>query len=106
MSGRGPRDCRGCGFYLSHSCSRLIAYSRFPSSIMSSVVLGTTQNAYLKLSDAISNVFHCSQHYSRKATTLGSVKMSIDGLFDPVVNLFLFLFYFFFFCANSSKNSI
>jgi len=96
MSGRGPRDCRGRGFYLSHSCSRLIAYCRFPSSIMSSVILGTTQNAYLKLSDAISNVFHCSQHYSCKATTLGSVKMSINGLFDPVVNLFFFFVLFLF----------
>ena len=90
MSGRGPRGCRGRGFYLSRSCSRLIAYSRFPSPLMGSVVLGTTQNAYLELSDAISNVFHRSQRYSRKATTLGSVKMAIDGLSDPVVNLFLF----------------
>ena len=57
---------------------------------MGSIVLGTTQNAYLELSDAISNVFHRSQRYSRKATTLGSVKMAIDGLSDPVVNLFLF----------------
>jgi len=87
MSGRGPRGCRGRGFYLSHSCSRLIAYSRFPSSIMGSVVLGTTQNAYFELSDAISNIFYHSQCYSHKATTLGSVKMFIDGLSDPVVNL-------------------
>ena len=106
MSGRGPRGCRGCGFYLSRSCSCLIAYSRFPSPLMGSVVLGTTQNAYLELSNAISNVFHHSQHYSHKATTLGSVKMAIDGLSDPVVNLFFSLCYFFFFCAHSFRNSI
>jgi len=73
---------------------------------MGSVILGTTQNAYLKLSDAISNVFHNSQCYSHKATTLGSVKMAIDGLLDPIVNLFFSLCYFFFFCAHSSRNSI
>jgi len=106
MSGRGPRGCRGCGFYLSCSCSHLIAYPRFPSSIMGSVVLGTTQNAYLELSDAISNIFHCSQCYSHKATTLRSVKMSINGLSDPVVNLFFSSFYFFLFCAHSSRNFI
>jgi len=54
---------------------------------MGSVVLGTTQNAYFELSDAISNIFYHSQCYSHKAMTLGSVKMSIDGLSDPVVNL-------------------
>jgi len=106
MSGRGPRGCRGCGFYLSCSYSRLITYSGFPSPLMGSVVLGTTQNAYLELADAISNVFHRSQRYSRKATTLGSVKMAIDSLSDPVVNLFFSLCYFFFFCAYSSRNSI
>ena len=73
---------------------------------MGSVVLSTTQNAYLELSDAISNVFYCSQHYSRKAMTLGSVKMAIDDLSDPVVNLFFSLCYFFFVCAHSSRNSI
>ena len=106
MSGRGPRGCRGRGFYLSRSCSRLIAYSRFSSPLMGSVVLGTTQNAYLELSDAISNVFHHSQHYSRKATTLESVKMAIDGLSDPIVNLFFSSCYFFFLCAHSFRNSI
>jgi len=106
MSSRGPRGCRGHDFYLSHSCSHPIAYFRFSSSIMGSVVLGTTQNAYLELFDAISNVFHHSQCYSRKVTTLGSVKMAIDSLFDPVVNLFFSSCYFFFFCAHSSRNSI
>jgi len=69
---------------------------------MGSVILGTTQNAYLELSDAISNIFHCSQRYSHKAMTLGA----IDSLSDPIVNLFFSSCYFFFFCAHSSRNSI
>jgi len=73
---------------------------------MGSVVLGTTQNAYFELSDAISNVFHHSQRYSSKAMTLRSIKMAIDGLSNPIVNLFFSSCYFFFFCAHSSKNFI
>ena len=106
MSGRKHRGCSGHGFYLSHSCSHLIAYSRSSSSIIGSIILGITQNAYLELSDAIFNVLHCRQHYSCKAMTLGSVKMAIDGLLDPIINLFFSLCYFFFFCAHSSRNSI
>jgi len=106
MSSRGPIGCKGCGFYLSCSCSCLITYSRSSSPIMGSIVLGTTQNAYLELSNAISNIFYYSQCYSHKAMTLGSVKIAIDGLSDPIVNFFFSLCYFFFFCAYSSRNSI
>jgi len=59
---------------------------------MVSSVTGETRNAFLELSDAVSNIFHRSQHYSRHKTTLGSLKMAIDSLAKPAVSiLFPFL---------------
>jgi len=55
-------------------------------------VTGETHNAFLELSDAVSNIFHHSQCYSHHETTLGSLKMAIDNLAKPTVSiLFLFL---------------
>ena len=65
--------------YLIHSHPASV----FP--IMGPSVFGTTQNAFLELSDAISNVYHRGQHYSCQATTLGSVKIAVDGLSEPLV---------------------
>jgi len=63
------------------------------TSIASSVT-GKTHNAFLELSNAVSNVFHHSQHYARHETTLGSLKMAIDSLAEPTVSiLFLFLLF-------------
>jgi len=59
---------------------------------MVSLVTGKTHNAFLELSDTVSNVFHCSQCYSHYETTLGSLKMAIDSLAKPAVSiLFPFL---------------
>ena len=52
---------------------------------MGPFVFGTTQNAFLELSDAISNVYYHGQRYSRQATTLGSVKIAVNGLSEPLV---------------------
>jgi len=61
---------------------------------MASSVTGETHNAFLELSDAVSNVFHCSQHYAHHETTLGSLKMAIDSLAKPAVSiLFPFLLF-------------
>jgi len=59
---------------------------------MVSLVTGKTHNAFLELSNAVSNVFHHSQCYSRHETTLGSLKIAIDSLAELAVSiLFLFL---------------
>jgi len=59
---------------------------------MASLVTGETHNAFLELSDAVSNVFHHNQYYSHHETTLGSFKIAINSLAKPVVSiLFLFL---------------
>jgi len=61
---------------------------------MASLVTGETHNAFLELSDAVSNVFHHSQCYAYHETTLGSLKMAIDSLAEPAVSiLFLFLLF-------------
>jgi len=61
---------------------------------MASSVTSETHNAFLELSDAISNVFHCSQCYTRHETTLGSLKMAINSLTEPVVSILsLFLLF-------------
>jgi len=61
---------------------------------MASSVTGETHNVFLELSDAVSNVFHHSQCYSRHETTLGSLKMAIDSLAESTVSiLFPFLLF-------------
>ena len=75
---------------LSRSCH----LSNIPYSIMAPFITGETQNAFLELSDVVSNVFHRSQRFSHRETTLGSVKSAIEGLIKPAVCL-SFLFYFF-----------
>jgi len=61
---------------------------------MASSVTGETHNAFLELSNAVSNVFHCSQCYAHHETTLGSLKMAIDSLAKPTVSiLFPFLLF-------------
>ena len=69
---------------------------------MTSFITGKTQNAFLELSDAVSNVIYHSQRFARSETTLGSVKSAIEGLAEPVVRL-SFLSYFFFFSALSCR---
>jgi len=65
---------------------------------MASSVTDETHNAFLELSNAISNVFHHSQHYTHHETTLGSLKMAINSLAKPAVSiLFLFLLFDLFF---------
>jgi len=78
------------------SCS--IPSSALLLTFMASSVTGETHNAFLELSDAISNVFHHSQRYARHETTLGSLKMAIDSLAKPTVSIiFLFLLFDLFF---------
>jgi len=61
---------------------------------MASLVTGETHNVFLELSDAISNIFHHSQCYAHHETTLGSLKMAINSLAEPIVSiLFLFLLF-------------
>jgi len=85
---------------------RLYLYNHFlfsshsiPSSsllltFMTSSVTGETHNAFLKLSDAVSNIFYCSQRYARHKTTLGSLKMAIDSLAESTMSiLFPFLLF-------------
>jgi len=50
-------------------------------------VKGETQNAFMELSDAASNVVHQSEHLKFNKSTLGSIKRTIDALGDPVVHL-------------------
>ena len=94
----GPFHIRGRGRLHLYNCS-LFSSRSIPSSAllltsMASSVTGETHNAFLELSDAVSNVFHCSQHYARHETTLGSLKMAIDGLAEPAVSiLFPFLLF-------------
>jgi len=61
---------------------------------MASSVTGETHNAFLELSNAVSNIFHRSQRYAHHETTLGSLKIAIDSLAEPAVSiLFLFLLF-------------
>jgi len=76
--------------FLFSSC--FILLSSFVLTFIISSVTSETYNAFLELSNAVSNVFHHSQHYSCHETTLGSLKMAIDSLAEPTVSiLFLFL---------------
>ena len=88
MQGRGRLHLYNCSLF----SSRSIPSSALLLTSMASSVTGETHNAFLELSDAVSNVFHCSQRYAHHETTLGSLKMAIDSLAKPTVSiLFLFL---------------
>jgi len=50
-------------------------------------VKGETQNAFMELSDAASNVVHRSEYLKFNKSTLGSIKRAINALGDPVVRL-------------------
>ena len=77
-----------CSLFLSHS----IPSSSFILTSMAFSVTSETHNAFLELSNAISNVFHRSQCYGHHETTLGSLKIAINSLAKPTVSiLFLFL---------------
>jgi len=90
MWGRGCLHLYNCSLF----SSRFIPSSALLLTSMAFSVTGETHNAFLELSDAVSNVFHCSQHYARHETTLGSLKMAIDGLAEPAVSiLFPFLLF-------------
>ena len=85
---------RGCFSLYNYALfsSRSILSSSFVLISMVFLVTSKTHNAFLKLSNAISNVFYCSQHYSHHETTLGFLKIAINSLAKLAVNiLFPFL---------------
>jgi len=53
-------------------------------------VKGETQNAFIELSDAASNVVHQSKCLKFNKSTLGSIKHAVNALGDPVVCLLFF----------------
>jgi len=79
MQGRGRLHLYNCSLFSNHS----ISSSSLLLTSMASSVTGETHNAFLELSNAISNVFHRNQRYTRHKTTLGSLKMAIDSLAEP-----------------------
>jgi len=88
MQGQGCVSLYNCTLF--SSCS--ILSSSFILISMVSSVTGETHNAFLELSNAVSNIFHCSQRYSCYETTLGSLKIAIDNLAKSAVSiLFPFL---------------
>ena len=92
----GPFCMWGWGHFSLNNCSlfssRFILLSSFILTSMAFSVTSETHNAFLELSNAISNVFHRSQCYGHHETTLGSLKIAIDSLAKPTVSiLFLFL---------------
>jgi len=90
MRGRGRLHLYNHSLFLNHS----IPSSSLLLTSMASSVTGETHNAFLELSNAVSNVFHHSQRYARHETTLGSLKMAIDSLAEPAVSiLFPFLLF-------------
>ena len=50
-------------------------------------VKGETQNAFMELSDAASNVVHQSERLKFNKSTLGSIKRTVDALGNPMVRL-------------------
>jgi len=90
MRGRGRLHLYNRSLFSSHS----IPFSSLLLTSMASSVTSETHNAFLELSDAVSNVFHRSQRYARHETTLGSLKMAIDSLAESAVSiLFPFLLF-------------
>ena len=71
MWGRGRFSLYNCFLF----SSRSILLLSFVLTSMVSLVTGKTHNVFLKLSDAVSNVFYHSQCYSYHKTTLGSLKI-------------------------------
>jgi len=80
MWGRDRLYLYNCSLFLNHS----ISSSSLLLTSMASSVTGETHNAFLELSNAVSNVFHRSQCYAHHETTLGSLKMAIDSLAEPL----------------------
>ena len=70
--------------------SRLFLRS-FLASLPMSEVKGKTVNAHVELSDAVSNVVHCSERFKFNKSTLGSIRRAVDALVDPVVRSLSFL---------------
>jgi len=90
MRGRGCLHLYNRSLFSSHS----IPFSSLLLTSMASSLTGETHNAFLELSDAVSNVFHRSQRYARHETTLGFLKMAIDSLAEPTMSiLFPFLLF-------------
>ena len=90
MWGRGRLHLYNRSLFSNHS----ISSSSLLLTSMASSVTGETHNTFLELSNAVSNVFHRSQHYACHETTLGSLKMAIDSLAKPAVSiLFSFLLF-------------
>jgi len=50
-------------------------------------IKGETQNAFMELSDAVSNVVYQSKRLKFNKSTLGSIKRAVDALSNPVVCL-------------------
>ena len=63
-----------------------------------SEVKGETVNAHVKLSDAVSNVVHCSERFKFNKSTLGSIRCAVDALVDPVVCSLSFLIFLYVWC--------
>ena len=55
------------------------------ASLPMSEVKGETLNAHVELSDAVSNVVHCSEWFKYNKSTLGSIRHAVDALVDSVV---------------------
>ena len=55
------------------------------ASLPMSEVKGKTLNAHIELSDAVSNVVHCSEQFKYNKSTLGSIRRAINALINPVV---------------------
>jgi len=83
MRGRGHLHLYNCSLFSNHS----ISSSSLLLTFMASSITGETHNAFLELSDAISNVFHRSQRYTCHKTTLSSLKIAIDSLAKPTVRI-------------------
>ena len=107
MWGRGRLHLYNRSLFSNHS----ISSSSLLLTSMASSVTGETHNTFLELSNAVSNVFHCSQHYACHETTLGSLKMAIDSLAKPTVSilfpslLFDLLFLIVFLIATLSRST-
>ena len=50
-----------------------------------SEVKGKTLNAHVELSDAVSNVVHCSEQFKYNKSTLSFIRRAVDALVNPVV---------------------
>jgi len=61
------------------------------ASLPMSEVKGETANAHVELSDAVSNVVHCSERFKFNKSTLRSIRRTVDALVDPVVRSLSFL---------------